>query len=172
MRFVYKLDNLLRSIRVSDENSSVKPAIQYFNNLVQLWTFFVLRCTIQIHVINFQPFLTSFAIFDVFTDLFSELNRRESEKQYKMNSEKVETWQGIIISPAQHVQKSRQGCGKKSMHFMYKLDNLLGSIRVSEENSSVTLAIQYFNNLVQLRTFLAFRCTIQIHIINFQHFLT
>ena len=171
MHFVYKLDNHFRSIRVSDENSSVTPAIQYFYNLVQLQNFFAFRCTIQIHVINFQPFLTSFAIFDAFTDLFSELNHRESQNHYEMNSEKVETWQGITISPAQHVQKSREGYGKNWMHFVYKLDNLLGSIRVSDENSSVTPAIQYFNNLVQLWTFFAFRCTIQIHVINFQPFL-
>ena len=99
MHFVYELDSLLGSIRVSDENSSVTPAIQYFNNLLQLQTFLRSVHTMQSNVINFQNFLTSFAIFDVFTDLFSELNRRESEKQYKMNSEKVETWQGIIISP-------------------------------------------------------------------------
>ena len=82
MHFVYKLDNLLGSIRVSNESSSVTPAIQYFNNFVQLRTF-----------------LTQFAIFDAFTDLYSELNHRESEKHYEINSEKVETWQGMIISP-------------------------------------------------------------------------
>ena len=70
-----------------------------------------------------------------------------------MNSEKVETWQGIIISHAQHVQKSRENYDKNWMHFMYKLDNLFRSIRVSDENSSVTPAIQIFNNLLQLRTF-------------------
>ena len=57
-------------------------------------------CTIQGHVINFQPFLASFAIFHSFTDLFWELNDHEIEKHYKMNSEKVETWQGVIILPA------------------------------------------------------------------------
>ena len=61
--------------------------------------FFAFRCTIQIHVINFQSFLASFAIFDSFTDFFWELNDREIEKHYKMNSEKAETWHGIIISP-------------------------------------------------------------------------
>jgi hypothetical protein len=35
-------------------------------------------CTIQSHVINFQPILTSFAIFHAFTDLF-ELNDPEIE---------------------------------------------------------------------------------------------
>ena len=70
-----------------------------------------------------------------------------------MNSEKVETWHGIIISPTWHVQKSREGYGKNWMHFVYKLDTLFRSIKVSDENSSVTLAIQNFNNLLQLRTF-------------------
>ena len=133
MHFVYKLDNLFRSIRVSDENSSVTPAIQNFNNLLQLQNFFAFRCTIQGHIINFQPFLASFAIFDTFTDLFWELNDREIEKHYKMNSEKVETWHGIIISPAYHVQKSREGYDKNWMHFVYNLDNLFRSIRVSNE---------------------------------------
>src|SRR3990170_16929 len=40
------------------------------------------KCTIQSHIINFQPFLTSFAIFHAFTDLF-ELNDPEIEKHYK-----------------------------------------------------------------------------------------
>jgi len=89
-----------------------------------------------------------------------------------MNSEKVETWYGIIISPTWHVQKSRDGYVKNWMHFMYKLDTLFRSIRVSDENSSVTPAIQNFNNLLQLRTFLRSLCTIQRHVINFQPFLT
>ena len=55
--------------------------------------------TIQSDVINFQNFLTSFAIFQSFTDLFRDLNDREIENHYKMNSENVETWHGIIISP-------------------------------------------------------------------------
>ena len=55
--------------------------------------------TIQSDIINFQNFLTSFAIFLSFTDLFRELNDREIENHYKMNSENVETWHGIIISP-------------------------------------------------------------------------
>ena len=47
--------------------------------------------------------------FQSFTDFFRELNDREIENHQKMNSEKVETWQGIIISPAQHVQKKQRG---------------------------------------------------------------
>jgi len=57
------------------------------------------KCTIQRDIINFQHFLTSFDIFQSFTYLFRELNDREIENHYKMNSEKVETWHGIIILP-------------------------------------------------------------------------
>ena len=80
--------------------------------------------SIQSNVINFQHFLSSFALFQSFTDLFSELNDREIENHYKMNSENVETWHGIIISPTWHVQNSREGYGKKWTHFVYKQDNL------------------------------------------------
>ena len=104
--FMSKLDNLFQSIRVSDENSSVTLALHFFK---LIWTpdFFVFLCTIQSDVINFQHFLTSFAIFQSFTDLFRELNDREIENHYKTICEKVETWHGIIISPTVHVQKSR-----------------------------------------------------------------
>ena len=50
--------------------------------------------------------------FQSFTDLFRELNDREIENHYKMNSENVEAWHGIIISPTLHVQNSREGYGK------------------------------------------------------------
>src|ERR1041384_4194925 len=50
----------------------------YFNSRL----FFHPTCNIQSHILKFQPFLTSFAIFHAFNDLFSE---------------KVETWHGIII---------------------------------------------------------------------------
>ena len=55
-------------------------------------------CTIQSHVINFQPFPTSFAIFHAFTDLFWA-KWPWNWKALQMNSEKVETCHGIIISP-------------------------------------------------------------------------
>ena len=94
-----RLDNLFRSISVSDENSSVTLAL-HFLNLLQLQTFLRSVRTIQSDVINFKHFLTSFAIFQSFTDLFRELNDGEIENHYKMNSENVGTWHGIIISPA------------------------------------------------------------------------
>ena len=62
--------------------------------------------------------------------MFRELNDREIEKHYKMKSEKVETWHGIIIWPTWHVPKTREGHGKNSMDFVYKMDNLFRGISV------------------------------------------
>ena len=124
IHFVYKMDNLFRSIRVSDENSSVTPAIQNFNNLLELQTFF----GFSMH--NSKPRHQLSTLSDIicyFLCIYKFVFRAkspQSEKHYKMNSEKVETWQRIIISPALHVQKSREGYGKNWMHFVYKTDNL------------------------------------------------
>ena len=41
-----------------------------FLNLFELLVFLCSKCTIQSHIINFQPFLTSFVIFHAFTDYF------------------------------------------------------------------------------------------------------
>ena len=97
---MYKLDNVFRSIRVSAENSSVTRALQCFLNLFELQTILGSVCIIQSDVINFHHVLTSFSVFESFTDLFRELNDGEIENHDKMNSENVGTWHGIIISPA------------------------------------------------------------------------
>ena len=41
-------------------------------------------------------------------------------KALQMNSKKVETWHGIIISPTLHVIKSWEGYGKNWIPFVYK----------------------------------------------------
>ena len=41
-----------------------------FLNLFELLVFQCSKCTIQSHIIDFQPFLTSFVIFHAFTDFF------------------------------------------------------------------------------------------------------
>ena len=53
--------------------------------------------TIQSHILKFQHFLTSFAIFHAFNDLFWA-KWPENWKALQMNSEYVETWHGVIIS--------------------------------------------------------------------------
>ena len=122
-----------------------------FLNLFELLTF----CVFKMHHSNphhqllaLSEFIWYFSF--IYWFVLRELNDREIEKQYKLNSEKVEPWRGIIISLTWHVQKSREGHGKNWMHFVYKLDNLFRSIRVSDENSSVTRALQCFLNLFEL----------------------
>ena len=84
-----------------------------FLNLFELQSFFeTALCSIRSDVINFQHVLTSFVVFHSFTDLFRELNDREIENHYKMNSDNVETWHGTIISPTWYVQNSREGYSK------------------------------------------------------------
>src|ERR1041384_2341548 len=68
-----------------------------FLSLFQLKTFFESNLqNTQSHILKFQPFLTSFDIFHAFHDLF-QLNDLEIGKGYNLNSEKVETWHGVII---------------------------------------------------------------------------
>ena len=72
--------------------------ISFFLTYLNSTLFVQSICTIQSHILKFQPFLTSFAIFHTFNDFFWAkwpLNW----KALQMNSEKVETWHGIIISP-------------------------------------------------------------------------
>src|SRR3954469_18001017 len=73
MHFVYKLDHLFQSKRVSDENSSVSKAF-HFSKLI-LTQYFCLHstCNIQSHILKFQIFLTSFAIFHALM-IYFELN--------------------------------------------------------------------------------------------------
>ena len=68
--------------------------ITYLNSIL----FVCSICTIQRHIINFQPFLTSFDIFHAFNDLFWA-KWPWIWKAVQMNSEKVVTWHDIIISP-------------------------------------------------------------------------
>ena len=94
MHFVYKLDHLLRSMRVSDENSTVTKAfhfLTYFNSRLFVHSIY----TIPSHILKFQPFLTSFAIFHAFNDFFA-LNDPEIEKHYKWTLKRLKL--GMVSS--------------------------------------------------------------------------
>ena len=151
-------------------------------------------CSIQSHILKFQPFLTSFAIFQAFNDLFSakwpwnwkttnELWKGWNLAWYhhfthiacvkkliglrqKLDALRVETWPSpskyvgfqtyihllwkgwklawYYHSPTYLVLKCREGYGKNWMQFEYKLGHLLRSMRVSDENSTVTKAFHFF----------------------------
>ena len=79
-------------------NSSVSKAF-HFSKLISTQDFFSHpTCNIQSHILKFQPFLTSFAIFHAFNHLFWA-KWPCNWKALQLNSEKVETWHGIIIWP-------------------------------------------------------------------------
>ena len=59
-----------RSISVTDETPSVWKAFHFFQSYYSSTLFVRSVCTIESQVINFQPFLTSFAIFHTFTVFF------------------------------------------------------------------------------------------------------
>ena len=72
--------------------------ISFFINYFYSILFVCLICTIQRHIINFEPFLTSFGIFHAFNDLFWA-KWPWNWKAGQMNSEKVVPWHDIIVSP-------------------------------------------------------------------------
>ena len=84
-----------------------------FLNLFELQTFFAFRMHHSKRRHLFSTLSNIICYFQSFTDLFRDLNNREIENHYTMNSENVETWHGIIISPTWHVQNSREGYEKK-----------------------------------------------------------
>ena len=69
-----------------------------FLNLFELQTFCVFKMHHSKPHHQFQPFLTSLVIFHAFTDFLS-YKTLKLKKALQMNSEKVESWHGIIISP-------------------------------------------------------------------------
>ena len=68
-------------------NSSVTKGFQFFWTYLTSIVFLCSKCTIQSHIINFQPFLTSFVIFHAFTNYLSY-------KTLKMKSISNELWKG------------------------------------------------------------------------------
>ena len=142
MHFVYKLDNLFRSITVSDENSSITKKSHFWQILTP--DFFCIQyAPFKATSSLFNPFLTSFAIFHAFDDLFW------AKMTLKLKSSANELWNGWKLAWCHnftHVAcaKNCEVNEKNWMHFMYKLDNLLRSIRFSDENSSITKGFQFF----------------------------
>ena len=72
--------------------------ISFFWTYLNSRLFVCSKCTIQSHIINFQPFLTSFPIFHAFTDFF-ELNDPEIEKHYKWTLKRLKLGMVSYIHP-------------------------------------------------------------------------
>ena len=120
---------------------------------------------------NFQHVVTWFTISQLFTGLFRELNDREIENHYKMNSENVETWHGIIILPhsmCKIVERVREKTGHPSCT-NWKISLGVSGFRMRTHR---LLGNFIFLNLFEIQTFLCSVCTLQSRVINFQHILT
>ena len=114
-----------------------------FLNLFELHSFFVFKMH---HSKPHQQFTTLSHFIYYFSCiywLFLAI-RLWNWKAFQMNSEKVRSSHDIIISPTQHVQEITEACDKNWMHFVYKTENLVRSIRVSYGNSSVIKGFHFF----------------------------
>ena len=98
--FVYKLDNLFRSIRFRTRTHLLHGHfifLTYLNSRLFLSSVYTIHHSKWGH--QFSTLSNIICYFQSFTDLLRELNDLEIENNYKKNSENVETWHGIIISP-------------------------------------------------------------------------
>ena len=98
MNFVYKLDHQFQSKKVSEENTSVSKAF-HFSQLISTQDFFssnIQHSKPHTEISTLSDFI--FDIFHAFNDLFWA-KWPWNWKAVQMNSEKVETWHGIIIWP-------------------------------------------------------------------------
>ena len=97
-----KLDALrVRNAQSLSKYQGFGPKLIYYKGISFFKTYFNSRlfvhsiCTIQSHILKFQPFLTSFAIFHAFNDFF-ELNDPEIEKHYKWTLKRLKL--GMVSS--------------------------------------------------------------------------
>ena len=153
MHFVYKTDNLFRSIRISSGNSSVTKGFHFLN---LIWTPDFL-CVQNAPFKATSSFFKPFCLHLLFLMHLLIILSYKTLKLKSISNELRKGWKLAWYYHFIHIACARKlrGLRKNWMHFVYKLDNLFRSIRVSDENSSVRPAIQNFNNLLQLRTFFA-----------------
>src|SRR3954471_14846659 len=107
MHFVYKLDHLFQSTRVSHVISSVTKTF-HFLSLFQLKTFFASNMQhSKTHTEN-STLGDFICYFFMHLMIYFQLNDLEIGKGYNLNSEKVETWHGIFhLTHITCVQKLR-----------------------------------------------------------------
>ena len=170
MHFVYKTDNLFQSIKISYGNSSVTKG---FHFLKLIWTpdFLCSKCTIQSHVSNFPPFLTSFVLFQAFTHIF-ELNDHEIEMHYKWSLQRLKVGMVSSFHPHSMCEKVERVMAKTGCTSCIKR---VISFEVSGFHTETHLLDRQFKILITYynsRRFLHKACTIQSHVINFQPFVT
>ena len=111
MHFVYKTDYLFRSIRVRTKTHLLqRPALHFFKFITtpNFFVFSMHHSKPRHQLSTLSDFICYFSrIYWLFWAI-----RPWNWKTLQMNSEKVESWHGIIISSTQHVQESWEGYAK------------------------------------------------------------
>ena len=115
MHFVYKTDNLFRSIRVSDGNSCVTKGFHFFWNYLNSRLFVCSKCTIKRHVFNSNPFWLRLLFFMNLLIFLSYMT-------LKMKSTTNELWKGWNLAWYHHF--THIACAKKLRGLRQKLDTL------------------------------------------------
>ena len=161
--FVYKLDNLFRSITVSYGNSSVTK-IFHFLNLFEFHSFSVFKMH---HSKTHHQFSTLSDFICYFSCIYDAVN----EKHYKWTLKRLKV--GMVSSFHPHsmcnrVERVTAKTGRTSC------TNWTISSGVSGFRTRTHLLHWHFIflNLLQLQTFLRSVHTIQSEVINFQNFIT
>ena len=108
------MNNLFRSIRVSDENSSVTKGFQIFKHISTQHFLCIQYAPFKATSSLFKPFLTSFAIFHAFHDLFW------AKMTLRLKSTANELWNGWKL--AWYHNFTHVACAKKLRGLRQKLD--------------------------------------------------
>src|SRR6266536_3441423 len=95
MHFVYKLDNLFRTIRVSDENSFVTKAFHFLKLITTLDFLCIQYAPFKATSSTFKPFCLHLLFFMHLMICFG-LNDPEIEKHYKCTLKKLKL--GMVSS--------------------------------------------------------------------------
>ena len=141
MHFVYKTDNLFRSIRVSYENSSVTKGFHFFEII---WT-------PEFFCVQNAPFKATSSIFNPFwlhLLFFMHLLINLSYKTLKLKSITNELWKGWMLAWYHHFiqiacARNLRGLWQNLDALRVKKDNIFRSIRVSYGNSYVTKGFHF-----------------------------
>ena len=113
---MYELNNLLRSIRVSDENSSITKGFHFLKHILTQDFFCIQYAPFKATSSLFKPFPTSFAIFHAFHDLFW------AKMTLKLKSTANKLWNGWKL--AWYHNFTHIACAKKLRGLQEKLDAL------------------------------------------------
>ena len=154
MHFVYKLDNLFRSIRVSDEKSSVTLALHFFKLITTPEFLCVQYAPFKATSSTFNPFCLHLLFFMHLMICF-ELNDPEIEEHYKWTLKRLKV--GTVSSFHRHsickkVERVTEKPGCTSC------TNWTISFEVSEVRTKTHLLQRHFIflKILQLQSFCAF----------------